>query len=72
MSKPCDMVVMYSFYQQGTGKVGFGNVDAVFQHNPPTISNIRDMERMISTKHCGGAQVVVLNWKPITPEDIDE
>lgn len=66
------MVVMYSFYQQGTGKVGFGNVDAIFQHNPPTISNIRDMERMISTKHCDGAQVVVLNWKPIASEETEE
>lgn len=66
------MVVMYSFYQQGTGKVGFGNVDAVFQHNPPTISNIRDMERMISTKYCDGAQVVVLNWKPIASKETEE
>ena len=72
MEPEMDMLVIYSFCMSSTAAIGYGNIDAVFRHDPPTITDIRDMEREISSKHCNGAHVVILDWKPITPEETEE
>lgn len=65
-----DMLVVYACSLR-SGELVFGNVDACFKHNPPTIADIRYMEKAISDKY-GFSRVAILDWKPITLENTNE
>ena len=43
-----------------------GNVDCDFINDPPTMQNIRDAEKQISTKYCHSNKVTIVNWLKIS------
>ena len=57
------------FYKKGTD-TGFCSVDGYFRHNPPTMTDIQDMQKEIQEKFSvDGA--MVLNWLPLSDDEED-
>lgn len=42
-----------------------GNVDCIFINDPPTLTDIRNLEKNISDKFCNGDPVTVTGWKKL-------
>lgn len=47
----------------------YGNSDCTFKHNPPKMSDIRDMELLLQKKYNTKNIPIILNFKEITPEE---
>lgn len=55
------------FYRINPGYVG--NVNCTFVHNPPTLEDIRNLEKDISEKFGEGAPAVVTGWEKLADSD---
>jgi hypothetical protein len=70
--KGSDLVTMNHivFYQcNKDGNLVAGNVNCNFIHEPPTIEDIRSLEKDISERFCDGNTALITGWKTIQTED---
>lgn len=49
-----------------TDKGQIGNVDCDFLNDPPSMLNIRNAEKEISTKYCNHHKTTIINWLKIS------
>ena len=47
----------------------YGNSDCTFEHNPPKMSDIRNVELLLQKKYNTKNVPIILNFKEITPEE---
>ena len=61
------VLVVYMFMNE-FGMWGMSSLNCHFSSNPPTIEDVREMEKLIAEDN-EFRQIVIINWLPIAPFD---